>query len=64
MALYGVLFLTGYLLASDARFWAAIKKLAPVVLSLAPLTLAFSLWWLGEGNPSETMVHDQLTPCR
>ena len=62
MALYGVLFLTGYLLASDARFRAAIKKIAPVALSLAPLTLAFSLWWLGEGNPSETMVHDQLTP--
>ncbi len=62
MAFYAVLFLTGYILASDARFRAAIKKLAPWALSLAPLTFAFSLVWLGNGGPSEYIVHDQLTP--
>jgi surface polysaccharide O-acyltransferase-like enzyme len=61
MAFYCVLFLNGYLLASDGRFREAIRKAAPVALILAVVSFGLGLTWVVGGNPLEYTPHDQLT---
>jgi glucan biosynthesis protein C len=61
MAFYAVLFLNGYILASDGRFREAIRKAAPAALLLALVSFGLGLTWLMDGNPLEYTPHNQLT---